>query len=429
MARILVLIAGLLALVACSPSAYYHGRQFLSDGNNADAAAAFQQEIGRNPDSAQAWREAGVAWFNLGRHAAADSALAEAARLAPDERTTLYRGLVREALGDETAALQFFRQVLALRPGREVRRVAHAHFEALVRKQAEQQAQQALRTEAAGPYTTPPDDTIAVVSFDCRDLPADLAPIGKGLADFLALDLGKVESLRVVERLQIAHILHELALADSGLVDPATRARTGQLLGSRRLVMGSIQAPSSDQLELYGVVADVGAAGNRDLAPVAGSASGFFRLEKALVFAVIADLGITLSPAERDAIEAVPTESLVAFLAYSRGVAYREEGLYREAAAEFRMARQADGGFAEAAAMAELTHDVAEAVGGDGSAVSADAGTGADGQIGTFLTVLQGESGVFPISLDTDSGGPPNVEPPRTGAITGVRIIIGGGYR
>jgi tetratricopeptide (TPR) repeat protein len=429
MMRILVLAVIVLAVTACAPDAYYQGRQLLSAGLSEDAVAAFQQAIERNPRSAQAWREAGVAWYNLGQYASADSALAEASRLAPDLRTTLYQGLVCEALGDDMAALQSYRQVLGLRPERDVRRLAHTHFEALVRKQAEQQAQLARVSEAAGHFTPPPENTIAVVAFDCRDLPAELAPIGKGLADFLALDLGKVASLRVVERLQIDRIVNEHALMSSGFVDPNTRVRTGQLLGTRRLVTGSIQAPSSGQLELYGAVADVAAAENRDLDPVAGAESGFFRLEKALVFAVIEDLGLTLTAAERDAIETVPTESLAAFLAYSRGLMLRDEGRYSEAATEFQKAQKADGGFKEAAAMAELADDVADAAVGDGSTPSPDAGVGADGQVGRFLTLLYGESGVFPISLVTDAGGPPSVEPPRTGSITGVQIVIGGDYR
>ncbi|MBK8164353.1 MAG: hypothetical protein IPK64_00160 [bacterium] len=428
MARFWALVLALLTVGACAPGAYYQGRQLLASGAYEEATAAFQRELSGNPLSAAAWREAGVARYHLGRHAAADSALAEAARLGPDERTRLYQGLVREALGDQGAALGFFRQVLASRPDRETRRLAHLRFETLVRQRAERLAQDALAAERDGRFTGPPDNTIAVVAFDGADLPAELAPLARGLAEFLALDLGKIASLRVVERLQIEQLIRELALANSDLADPDTRLRTGRLLGSRRVVTGSLQAPGNGRLEAYSALADVVAAESRDLDGVTGDESGFFRLEKDLVFDIIDDLGITITAAERDAIQKVPTESFTAVLAYSRGLLFHEQGRYAEAAAEFQKAHQADGGFQEAGVMAEMTGDVALAT-ATGAAPGPGTGTSADEQSARLLTALQGESGIMPTFLGTDAGGPPDTAPPRTGAVTGVRIIVGGDFR
>ncbi len=426
MLRLSILIVLLSCLAACAPNNYYRARQLMAEGRQEEALASLREDIQRHPDSAVAWREAGVVYYNLGQYAQADSALTAAARLAPDLRTTLYRGLVSEATGDTDAAMTAYRKVLTMRPSGSVRQLAHAHYEALLRNQAARLARAARDAEATGQFTTPPANTIAVVAFDTADLPAELAPMGKGLANFLALDLGKVHALKVLERLEIDRITDELKLMQSGLVDPATRVRAGHLLGSRRLVTGTVQVPSSGQLELYGALSDARADASRDLDPVAGQLTRFFRLEKDLAFAIIADLGITLTPEERSAIELVPTENFAAFLAYSRGVTYRDEGRYREAAVEFQKAHHADGGFTEASDMAALTEDVATASGGDDAA--SDAGLAADGARGRFFQVLQGESGVMPVSLATDGAGSPTTTPPHTGAVTGVRLVIGGDY-
>lgn len=423
-----VLLAMVLPLAACAPSAYRQGRLHLADGKDDAALVAFTREIARHPQSAPAWREAGVAWYNLGDHARADSALTRAAEIAVDARTTLYRGLVQEARGDLAAARGSFRQTLALRPDREIRRAANAHLETILRRDAEASARAAREAEDRGSYVPPAGNTVAVVAFDTGDLPPELAPLGAGLADFVALDLGKVSSLQVVERLQIARIVGELTLMASGIVEPSTRVRAGQLLGARQLVAGTIQAPQADRLELFGAVANVDASTERDIDPIRGAQTAFFRMQKDLVFAIIANLGITLTAAERDAIQTVPTESLTAFLAYSRGIIHREAGRYREAAAEFQNAVQADGGFAEAAAMAEMTADLADAA-EHGTEVTATSGVADDTRLGDFLTTMVGETGVMPVSLHGGPGGPPRTTPPRTGSVTDVLIIIGGSYR
>jgi hypothetical protein len=69
---------------------------------------------------------------------------------------------------------------------------------------------------------------------------------------------------------------------------------------------------------------------------------------------VIDTLGITLTRAERDAIEEVPTESFLAFMAFSRGLSYRRRGMPGEALESFREAREHDPGFSAATQLAGI---------------------------------------------------------------------------
>jgi tetratricopeptide (TPR) repeat protein len=79
-----------------------------------------------------------------------------------------------------------------------------------------------------------------------------------------------------------------------------------------------------------------------------GAAEQFFRLEKDLAFEIIDHLGVRLTQEERKKIERIPTESLPALLAYCRGLAYLDQGMYQEAADEFGKAVSADSNFQEA---------------------------------------------------------------------------------
>ena len=56
--------------------------------------------------------------------------------------------------------------------------------------------------------------------------------------------------------------------------------------------------------------------------------------EKALALSLFTELGVTLTPAERAAVEQRPTRYLAAFLAYSKGVRAEAYGDYRTAAKE-----------------------------------------------------------------------------------------------
>ena len=95
-----------------------------------------------------------------------------------------------------------------------------------------------------------------------------------------------------------------------------------------------------------------------------GTSSGelkqFFQLEKELAFSVIDHLGITLTKEERDEIKKVPTESVLAFLAYCEGLRLEDQGNYEEAAGRFREAHSQDPGFTQAQESEERASELME---------------------------------------------------------------------
>ena len=84
--------------------------------------------------------------------------------------------------------------------------------------------------------------TVAVLPFVNSAIGAsnaELAPLSKGIADLLIVDMAQNPAIRVVERENIARLLEEQNLARDGRVDDATAARIGKLLGARHMVTGS----------------------------------------------------------------------------------------------------------------------------------------------------------------------------------------------
>ena len=83
--------------------------------------------------------------------------------------------------------------------------------------------------------------------------------------------------------------------------------------------------------------------------------------EKALAFRLFDALGISLTPAERAAVEQRPTANLAALLAYGRGVQRQVEGDFRAARIEFQRAVRLDPRFRVAADRANQVRSLGEA--------------------------------------------------------------------
>lgn len=91
---------------------------------------------------------------------------------------------------------------------------------------------------------SPADDTrasVAVLDFNVAALrdAASWAPLGKAIPRILMTELGANPDLRIIERERLQAVLDELKLTASAVVDPATAARVGRLVGARYMVSGS----------------------------------------------------------------------------------------------------------------------------------------------------------------------------------------------
>ncbi|MCK4372529.1 MAG: tetratricopeptide repeat protein, partial [candidate division Zixibacteria bacterium] len=358
----IVLVLVSLVLAGCSQSLYMQGRRHLQNERYDPAIESFYQEISANPTNHEAWRELGVAYYEKGDLTKSEEALKQASNIKPDARTQLYLGLVYERRELYENAIDAYTASLSLGSKGRTAEITRDHLRRLVRKNQEVEIARALENEADIDAATIPDNTIAVPSFDGSHLPPELAPIALGLSEFTAIDLAKVRSLTVVERAKLAILLDELKLGRSGYVDPATAPRVGRIMKSRRIVTASVLALGDEGLRLDGSV--VSTTDSAAVIPegVEGKLEDIFALQKRFVFNILDSLGITLTVDERDAIAKVPTESYLAFLAYCRGLDYRQRGMENAARAEFGKAVELDAGFG--VADAELKRDAGFTSGG-----------------------------------------------------------------
>jgi hypothetical protein len=84
-----------------------------------------------------------------------------------------------------------------------------------------------------------------------------------------------------------------------------------------------------------------------------------FSLEKELVFNIIDDMGIELTPQQRQKIQFIPTQNMQAFMAYCMGLNKEDAGQFNEAAQYYQQAVQLDPGFKMANQKLEMNEAIA----------------------------------------------------------------------
>jgi TolB-like protein len=196
--------------------------------------------------------------------------------------------------------------------------------------------------------------TLGVAPFAVAAGDSALAPLAYALADLLTTDLARSARLTLVERARLGDVLRELDLSATGRVDAATAPRVGRLLQAGQLVFGTLGStgrPASGArgdagtLRLGVRLADVRTGAIAQAVDASAPLADVLAAEKQLAFRLLDALGVTLTPAERAAIEQRPTANLAALLAYGRGVQRQVEGDFRGARAEFQRAARLDPGF------------------------------------------------------------------------------------
>ncbi len=95
--------------------------------------------------------------------------------------------------------------------------------------------------------------TVAVLPFVNSAIgqsTTELAPLSKGIADLLIVELAQNPLIRVVERENLQRLLEEQNLARDGRVDDASAARLGRLLGAKHMITGSFITDRSGTMVL-----------------------------------------------------------------------------------------------------------------------------------------------------------------------------------
>lgn len=316
-----------------------------------DPVARLEAARAANPRNVAALRALGVAYYKANRFADARAVLEQARTLDPrDGVSALYAGLASERLEDYTAAKAAYNDYLKVGRSRRARTQIQQRLVALARVEVVAAAKQAVANEATLSQTPGDRRTIAVPPFRFSGPEQETyAPLERGFAELMITDLARSSQLTVVERDRMQAIADEIRLGTSDRVDAASAVRAGKLIRAGRLVNGSM-VQAGPQLTIESNVIEVNTGALAAPVSVTNQLDNIFAMQKQLVFQVFAQLGVELTPAERQLVDRQATTNLNAFLAYSRGLLAADDGRFEDASRFFQQARTLDPGFGAASA-------------------------------------------------------------------------------
>lgn len=333
-------------LYGCAASDYHMGLRKIKSKEYDRAIAHLQWAEADAPSDFKVKRELGIAYYKKNELDAALERFAAAKELQPsDAKTAFYMGMAYEQLGRIEDAKQEYGHYMNLTGSRRFKKAIKTRIKQLSNEIVTQAVAQAIQQEAAIDINSIPPNTIAVLAFNNLDASPELQPLSKGLAQLLITDLSKVKDLQVVERLKLQKLLEELKLGTTKFADSGTAPRIGKLVGAQKIVQGGYTGLAGDNLRIAVALAETETAKLKGLSDVSGKMARFFQLTKQLAFSVIDDYGIVLTREEREAIQKIPTESLLAFMAYSRGLDFEDQGKFSQAKMEYEKAVSFDSRF------------------------------------------------------------------------------------
>ena len=364
--------AGLAVLiVGCASS----GRMSQSGLTRLEASRAAR------PNDAAVARSLGIAYYKAGRFADARTQLDQAVKLDPrDGSAALYLGLTAEKQNDFAAAKTAYQSYVRYGRTSRVRRQLEARLATITRLELAASAKTAVAREQQLAAQAASPRTVAVMPLRFTGSDTTLQPLERGLAELITTDLSRSHLLTVVERARLQALLDEIALQQAGQTDATTNVRAGKIIQAGRIVSGQI-LQNGARLRVDAAIVNTQTSGVSGGAASENTLEQIFTLQKAIVLQLFDSLGVTLTTAERNAIEQRPTRSLQAFLAYSRGLRLEDQGRYEEAARSFGDALRLDPSFGAAAQKSNESQAAAQGQAITPAVVEANLAGTAEGQI------------------------------------------------
>jgi TolB-like protein len=307
---------------------------------------SLEAERGQRPQDTNTLTRLGVAYFKAGRFQDARPVLDTVVARDPGNGVAaVYQGMTAEQLGDFAMARTAYQHYVAVSSDAALKRTAQQRLALVDRNEMAYQARQSLANEATIAAMPPESNTVAVMPFSYAGSDSTIQPLGRGLAQLLVTDLAKSRQIRVLERERMQAIINELNLSDSARAQPSTALRSGRLLRAAKVVQGSLADRPGNQLQVNAAVVDVSSTVIRATAQGRDLLERLFDIEKQVALSLFTNLGIQLSPAERQAVDQRPTENLQAFLSFSRGLEAQDRGDFGAAQAAFDQAAALDPSF------------------------------------------------------------------------------------
>lgn len=260
--------------------------------------------------------------------------------------------------GDLDAAMGAWRQYADIAPTHLARtRAVRGYLTLLQRETAKRFAKQAVAAEQAGGYVKTDRFHVALLPFRSKNdsSGAKAKPFNRAIQAMVATDLAQVPALTLLERDKMDYLLREMKLGESGLVDPASAAKAGRMLGAGSLVSGVVFNEDkgydaydngyTGRYTIGTVVSDVEQGRVVGTQEASGWQYNYFELEKRVVHGILDTLGIKDIPS---AVDKIHTKNWDAYARFTVGLKMLDEGKFEDARREFYAALTYDPDFAMA---------------------------------------------------------------------------------
>lgn len=289
---------------------------------------ALEARISAEPTDIETGLRLASAYRETGRTDDAQALISSLSELdAEDPGLVAMRGLLAEDSGDYPGARAAYEELIASQESGALRDEVERRLDVVRREELRAAVLDALAREAEVAQNDPDPATVGIFPFVYEGDDPSWEPLELALPELLATDLAVTGRLQVLERIKIQTLLTELALTKSGRVDEATAARSGRLLGSGHVVQGRFRIEAG-RLGVDAAVVEVNQPGAEQVDPlsVEDAVDRLFELEKQLALDLHAELGVQLTPAERERVTERQTESVEALLAFGLGLAAENTG-------------------------------------------------------------------------------------------------------
>ncbi len=309
---------------------------------------ALEEALRDQPGSAAVLLRLGAAYREAGRTGEAVAALERALQVSPSNAGALYYlGLSHEDGESWGEAREAYQAFLALDPDPPLEARVRERLAGVRRAELQEAARTALAQEATLADTAPTAGTVAVFPFLFTGADARFAPLGRALAELTTSDLARLGRVTVLERARVQFLLDELALSESGRVDPSTAVRSGRILGAGRVVQGSVEA-TTDAVDALATPVPVATGSPPDPVAEADALERLYEVQGRLVLGLHDRMGIQLTDAERELILGRPARSLRSLLLLGMALEAEDRGDFDSAVDLMEEALEEEPDFPEA---------------------------------------------------------------------------------
>ncbi len=347
--RVLITSCCILSLALCGCRS---GLATLTDADVRHRLANLRSRLDVDSTDAETLRDIGVLQLRLGEIESAEEHLDKSFKRDPgDASTTYYLGIATEHLGQHQDALRLYARYVRFPRRSSDRSRLRGRYSWLTRRLTVAEIRNQIRDSLHVRHV--PEQAVAVFPLVQRSGDSTYIFLGKAISSLIAVDLAKVKSLTVVERLRLQIILEELKISASQEVDQRSAPRLGRLIGAGRVVGGGYILSEEEDLDADVTYVEVRRVADAQQATASDQLEEVLRLQKSIVRQLLKSMGITPSDSEEQNLQQVATRSLLALLEYGRGLHMEDQREYALAQEHFRRAAEIDADFDEAVLKSE----------------------------------------------------------------------------